>query len=31
LINEAAIITARNNLKEITKEIITEAFEKIVM
>lgn len=31
LINEAAIITARKNLKEITKEIITEAFEKIVM
>lgn len=31
LINEAAIITARKNLKEISKEIITEAFEKIVM
>ncbi len=31
LINEAAIITARKNLKEITNEIITEAFEKIVM
>ncbi len=31
LINEAAIITARKNLHEITKEIITEAFEKIVM
>lgn len=31
LINEAAIITARKNLKEITGEIITEAFEKIVM
>lgn len=31
LINEAAIITARKNLSEITKEIITEAFEKIVM
>lgn len=31
LINEAAIITARKNLKEITQEIITEAFEKIVM
>jgi len=31
LINEAAIITARKNLKEITPEAITEAFEKIVM
>lgn len=31
LINESAIITARKNLKEITWEIITEAFEKIVM
>lgn len=31
LINESAIITARKNLKEITSEIITEAFEKIVM
>lgn len=31
LINEAAIITARKNLHEISKEIITEAFEKIVM
>ncbi|MDD5769450.1 MAG: ATP-dependent zinc metalloprotease FtsH [Candidatus Gracilibacteria bacterium] len=31
LINEAAIITARKNLKEITDEIITEAFERIVM
>jgi cell division protease FtsH len=31
LINEAAIITARKNLKEITKFIINEAFEKIVM
>lgn len=31
LINESAIITARKNLKEITPEIITEAFEKIVM
>lgn len=31
LINESAIITARKNLWEITKEIITEAFEKIVM
>ncbi len=31
LINEAAIITARKNLKEITQAIITEAFEKIVM
>lgn len=31
LINEAAIITARKNQKEITSEIITEAFEKIVM
>jgi cell division protease FtsH len=25
------LITARKDLKEITKEIITEAFEKIVM
>ncbi len=31
LINEAAIITARKNKKEITKEIIQEAFERIVM
>ena len=31
LINESAIITARKNLKEISREIITEAFEKIVM
>ena len=31
LINEAAIITARKNQKEITEAIITEAFEKIVM
>lgn len=31
LINEAAIITARKNLKEISKETIQEAFEKIVM
>jgi ATP-dependent Zn protease len=31
LINEAAIITARKNLKEITPEAMIEAFEKIVM
>lgn len=31
LINEAAILTARKSLKEITKETIQWAFEKIVM
>jgi len=31
LINEAAILTARKNLKEITESIIQESFEKIVM
>ena len=31
LINEAAIITARNNKTTITETFITEAFEKIVM
>jgi len=31
LINEAAILTARKNLKEITEGIIQESFEKIVM
>ena len=31
LINEAAILTARKNLKEITSNIIQESFEKIVM
>jgi ATP-dependent Zn protease len=31
LINEAAIISARNNEKEISENRITEAFERIVM
>lgn len=31
LINESAILTARKDLKEITKETIQQAFEKIVM
>jgi len=31
LINESAILTARKNLKEITKDIIQNAFERIVM
>lgn len=31
LMNEAAIITARNNEKEITESRITESFERIVM
>ena len=31
LINESAIITARNNEKEITEKRITEAFERLVM
>lgn len=31
LINESAIITARNNEKEVTEKRITEAFERIVM
>ncbi len=31
LINESAIITARNNEKEVTEKRITEAFERLVM
>jgi cell division protease FtsH len=31
LMNEAAILTARNNEKEITEKRITEAFERLVM
>jgi ATP-dependent Zn protease len=31
LINESAILTARNNEKEITEKRITESFERLVM
>ncbi|MDR0771844.1 MAG: hypothetical protein LBF15_02040 [Candidatus Peribacteria bacterium] len=31
MMNEAAILTARNNEKEITEKRITEAFERLVM